>query len=51
MRARATNHPSPVRGMTNVHDTGCGKRKRSDAKEVTTATSRAAPVEYISTEL
>ena len=52
MRTRAPDHPSPVRDTRNVHDTGCRKRKRSDAKGVTTrARARAAPVEYISTEL
>ena len=52
MRTQAPDHPSPVRDMRNVHDTGCGKRKRLDAKGVTTRSkARAAPVEYVSSKL
>ena len=55
MRKRAPDHPSPVRDMASVYNTGCGKRKRSDAKEVTTRSkeraARAAPVEDVSSQL
>ena len=52
MRTRAPEHPSPVRDLRNVHDTGCGKRKRSDAKGVTTRSkARAPPVEDVSSML
>ena len=34
MRQRAAEHPSAVRCMRNVHDTGYGKKKRTDAKGV-----------------
>ena len=34
MRQRAAEHPSPVKCMRNVHDTGYGKKKRSDAKGI-----------------
>ena len=51
MRTRAPEHPSPVRDLKNVHDTGCGKRKRLDAKGVTTRSiARAAPVEGVSSD-
>ena len=49
-RTRALDHPSPVRDMRNVHNIGCGKRRRSDAKGVTTR-ARAVPAEYVSTKL
>ena len=51
MRTRAPDHPSQVRDMVCVYDTGCGKRKRSDAKGVTTRSMTAPVVEYISTKL
>ena len=51
MRIWAPSHPLPVRDMTSVYDTGCGKRKRSDAKGVTTTTPRAPSVEDISAKL
>ena len=50
MRKRAPDHPSPVRNMTSVYDTGFGKRERSDAKVITTTIPRAAPVEDVSTK-
>ena len=37
MRTRASDHPSPVRDVTCVYDTGCGKRRRSDANGLTAA--------------
>ena len=52
MRKRAPSHPSPVRDMTSVYDTGCGKRKRFDAKGITTMSmTRAPPVEVVSSKL
>ena len=50
MRSRAPDYPSPVRNMRSVYSTGCGKRKRSDAKGVTLR-SRAAPVEEVRSKL
>jgi len=32
MKQRTAEHPSPLRCMRNVHDTGYGKKKRTDAK-------------------
>ena len=43
MRTRAPDHPSPIRDMTCVYNTGSGKRKRLDAKGVIT-TTRVPPV-------
>ena len=52
MRTRAPDHLSPVRDMTCVYDTGCGKRKRSDARGVTTRPrARVGLVEYVSIKL
>ena len=42
MRTRAPDHPSPVRDMRSVYSTGCGKRKRYDAKGATTTTTTTA---------
>ena len=53
MRTQAPGHPSPVRDMTIIYDTRCGKRKRLDTKGVTTRLRRArtVPVEDISSKL
>ena len=52
MWTRAPDHPSPVRVLRNVHDTGCGKRKKSDAKRVTIRSMARAPlVEVVSSML
>ena len=51
MRTNALEHPLPVRDLRNVHDIGCGKRKRSDAKGITTTTPKAPPVEDVSSIL
>ena len=48
MRTRAPDHPSLVRNMRSEYNTGCEKRKRSDAKGVAATISRAAPVEFVS---
>ena len=50
VRMQAPSHPSQVRDMTSVYDTGCRKRERSDAKGLTTTTPRAAPLEDVSSE-
>ena len=51
IRRRAQDHPSPVRDMACVYDTGCGKRKRSNTKGVTTTATGSLPVELLSTKL
>ena len=51
MRIRAPSHPSPISDMRCIYNTGCGKRKRSDAKGITTTAPRAAPVEDIRSKL
>ena len=33
MRKQSPAHPSPLRSMKNVHDTGHGRKKRTDAKD------------------
>ena len=50
IRTRAQDHPSPVKDMKSVYNTGCGKRKRLDAKGVIT-TTRVPPVEDVSSGL
>ena len=32
MRERKPEHPNPVRDLSSIHDTGSGKKMRSDAK-------------------
>ena len=52
MRTRTPDHLSPVRDMTSVYNTGCGKRKRLDAKGIATRSmARAMPVEDVSSQL
>ena len=51
MRTRTPDHPSPVRDMACVYDTGCGRRKMLDAKGVTTRTRARVPVKYVNTKL
>ena len=33
-RRQVAEHPSPIMAMNNVHGSGCGRRKRLDAKDV-----------------
>ena len=42
-RTRAPDHPSTVRDIRGVYNTGCGKRKRSDARIVTPPPRPRAP--------
>ena len=51
MKTRAPDHPSPVRDMRSVYDTGCGKRKGFDANGVNTTTLRAPTAAPLSNKL
>ena len=37
MRMQNIEHLSPVRDLTNFDDSGCGRKKRKDAKGVVSA--------------
>ena len=46
MRKQKPEHPSPVRDLRNVHDSGCGRKKRKDLKGAV-STERSAPLMQI----
>ena len=44
MWKQAVTHPSPARDVNNVYDSGCGRKKRMDAKTVIYAERSASNV-------
>ena len=42
-RKQAPEHPSPPRDLMNVHDSGCGRKKRKDTKGAVSA-ERLPPI-------
>ena len=50
MRTSAPDHPLPVKDMTCVYNTECGKMKRSDAEGLSAA-QKSISVKYISNKL
>ena len=43
MRKQKPEHPAPARDLRNVHDSGCGRKKRKHAKGAVSA-ERSPPI-------